>query len=144
MAGRLSKTGGFLRKALLWLLRVYSYLFHLLLSLFLLGIALVVLIEGQHNLKLDMLPWAGAALTRAVLLLGLAGLLCLGLAILGKVRWLFPLWTLIALALMIRGFFLSGYSFSGESHFRLIVWATVGALLAVLGSLSLFGRKSRR
>jgi hypothetical protein len=112
--------------------------------LFLLGIALVVLIEGQHNLKLDMLPWAGAALTRAVLLLGLAGLLCLGLAVLGKLRWLFPLWALVAMALMIRGFFLGGYSFSGASQFKLIVWLTVGAALAFLGSLSLFGRKSRR
>ena len=56
------------------LMRVFSYLFHGLLTLFLLGLAVVALSSGQP-LQLEMLPWQGQALTWWLLAAALVGLL---------------------------------------------------------------------
>jgi hypothetical protein len=130
-----------LRNALLWLLRVGAYLYHLLLSLFLLGLGIFVSSGGENNLKLGMRPWEGAALTRAILILGAVGTISVLLVIVGKLRWLFVLWTLFVLVMMIRGFFLSSYSFADAGQFKFDVWLTVGGLIAFLVSLSLFGKR---
>jgi hypothetical protein len=131
------------RNALLWLLRVYAYGFHLVLALFLIGISTVALTSGT-NLTLGMLPWQGATLTSATLLLGLVGVVCIIMAVTGFVRWLFPLWALIALILMLRGFFLSSYTFPSAGDFRSAVWLSIAAFVAFVGSLSLFGRRRAR
>jgi hypothetical protein len=131
------------RNALFWLLRVYAYGFHLLLGFWLAGMGTVAVASG-HDLTLGMLPWQGASLTRAALLLGLAGVICVALAVTGLARWLFPLWTLFALIMMLRGFFLSPYTFSGAGEFKFAVWLTIGAFVAFVGSLSLFGRRRKR
>ena len=128
-----------MRKALLWLLRVYAYIFHLGLCLFLLTLGIVT--AGQHNLKLGMLPWEGASLARAILILGVVGLVCCLLAMTGALRWLFPLWTLFVFVMMFRGFFFTSYSFEDAAQFKFDLCLTGGALVAFLGSLSLFGRK---
>ena len=132
-----------MRSALLWLLRVYAYVFHLTLALFLLGVGTIALASGRNSLQLGMLPWEGAALTRAVLILGAVGIITIALAVTGAVRWIFPLWALFAAGLMFRGFFVSNYSFPDAGQFRLAFSLTAGALVAFLGSLSLFGRKRR-
>lgn len=129
--------------ALLWLLRIGAYLFHLLLGLFLIGIGIVGWATGPGELKLAMLPWQGAALTRAVIILGGIAIVCVILAIIGKLHWLFPLWALFAFVMMFRGFFLTGYSFTNKDQFHFAVWITSGALAAFLASLSLFSRKRR-
>jgi LPXTG-motif cell wall-anchored protein len=131
------------RNVLWWLLRVYAYLFHLALGLLLAGMAIVALSSGT-DLTLGMLPWQGALLTRAALLLGLLDVICLVLAVTGFARWLFPLWALFALIMMLRGFFLSSYTFPGAGEFKSAVWLTIGALVAFVGSLSLFGRRRKR
>ena len=130
------------RNAFWWLLRVYAYCFHLILGLLLAGMAIVALTSG-HSLTLGMLPWQDAALTRGTLIVGVAGIICVALAVTGFVRWLFPLWALFALYMMLRGFFLSTYAFSDAGEFRFAVWLTIGALVAFLGSLSLFGRRRK-
>lgn len=135
--------GGSLRTAIGWLLRLYSYLFHLILSLFFVGIAIVASLSGKP-LTLKMLPWAGAALNHWVLGLGLAGLLCTVLAVTGIFRWIFPLWTLLVFALMLRGFFLTSYDFGGASEFRGAAWLTFGAFGAFLSSLSVLDRRDKR
>jgi LPXTG-motif cell wall-anchored protein len=122
---------------------VYAYLFHLALSLFLVGVGFVA-VTSQNNLTLGMLPWQGAALTRAILILGVVGIICVALAVTGIARWIFPLWTLVVLGMLVRGFFVSSYSFSGAGEFKTAVWLTIGALVAFLASLSLFGRRRRR
>jgi hypothetical protein len=132
-----------LRNAFLWLLRIGAYIFHLLLSLFLLGLGCAGLLGGESNLKLGMLPWEGAALTRAIVVMGVVGIVCTLLAMAGKLRALFPLWALFVLVLMVRGFFLSSYSFADASQFRFDVWLTVAALIAFLASLSLFSKQRR-
>ncbi|HEY6393639.1 MAG TPA: hypothetical protein VIX89_20320 [Bryobacteraceae bacterium] len=133
-----------MRNALLLLLRVCGYIYHFALCLFLLGLGITGAASGRNNLKLPMLPWEGAALTRAVTILGVLGIVCVLLAITGKLRWLFPLWALFVFVMMFRGFFLSSYSFAGAGQFKFDVWLTAGALAVFLVSLSLFGRGSKK
>jgi len=123
-----------LRSALGLVLRVFAYLFELALALFLLGLGIVAWASSPANLTIGMLPWEGAALTRALLILGVVGLACVLLAG-SRLRWIFPLWCLLVLVMMIRGFFLSSYSFASANQFLFAVWLTAGALIAFLGSL---------
>ena len=123
--------------------RIYSYLYHLILCVFLLGIAFIALSSGHaDDLKLTMLPWEGAKLTYWVLGLSLLGILIILLAVMGRFRALFPLWTLFVFVMMLRGFFLGGNSFAGMDEFKTVLWLTGGAFLAFLGSLT--GLRKRR
>ncbi len=131
-----------MRSALGLLLRIFAYLYELALSLFLLGLGMIALIGGQHTLKLGMLPWENEALTRNILILGAAGLVCVLIAG-SRMRWIFPLWCLFVLVMMFRGFFLSSYRFEDASHFRFAVWLTMGALLAFLGGMTVLGGRGR-
>jgi hypothetical protein len=90
-----------------------------------------------------MLPWEGAALRRMLLILGIVGLACTLLAG-SRLRWTFPLWCLFVLILMIRGFFLSSYSFAGANQFQFAVGLSAGALVAFLGSLGVLRRRASR
>jgi uncharacterized membrane protein len=119
--------------ALRALVRVFSYLFHGLLTLFLLAISVVALSSGQP-LQLEMLPWQGRTLTWWLLGGALAGLVSLILAICRKWRALFFLWTLAVLAIMARGFFFSHYYFAGPPEFHGALYLTGGALIAVFGA----------
>ena len=132
-----------LRNALLWLLRIFAYLFHLLLGLFLIALGIAGWAHLPNNLTLDMLPWKGHTLTWVVLSLGIVAILCVLLAIAGFLRWLLPLWALFAFVMMFRGFYLSGYAFPDRGQFHNALWLTCGALIALLGSLTVLGRKRR-
>ncbi len=126
------------------LLRAFSYLFHLILSVFLLGIAFLAS-SADKPLKLDMLPWEGMALNHWVMGLAIVGLISIVLAVTGLFRYLFPLWALFVFAMMVRGFFLDGFNFDGEAQFSGALWLTFGAFGAFLSSLSvLSGRPSRK
>jgi hypothetical protein len=126
------------------LLRIYSYLYHLGLSLFLLGLSLVALGSNSHTLNLGMLPWKGSALTYFLLASGAGGLLSLVLAWFGKLRFLFLIHAVVAFGMMFRGYFMTGYTFAGKDEFRMAIWLTVGALLAIPGAWSQFRRKVKR
>ena len=104
-----------MRKAIGLLFRLYAYLYHLILCLFLLGIG-VVAYSGGKPLNLGMLPWEGDRLTEGLIGLGIIGLICIFGAITGWFRWLFPLWTLVVFVMMVRGFFLTSYTFSGDER----------------------------
>ena len=119
--------------ALRALMRVFSYLFHLLLTLFLLAISCVALSSGQP-LQLEMLPWQGQTLTWWLLGAALVGLASVILAICRKWRPLFFLWSLAVLAMLARGFFFSHYYFAGPPEFRGALYLTAGALVAVVGA----------
>jgi hypothetical protein len=114
-------------------MRVFSYLFHGLLTLFLLAISVVAWSSGQP-LQLEMLPWQGQTLTYSVLCTALVGLALVILAIFRKWRPLFFLWSLAVLAMMARGFFLSHYYFAGPAEFHGALYLTAGALIAALGA----------
>lgn len=132
-----------MRTAIGFLLRTFSYLFELILSLFLIGISFVAL-TADKPLKLDMLPWEGMRLNQWVLGLGIIGVLLVFLAALGPLRYLFPLWTLFVFIMMLRGFFLTSYHFANDEQFRGAAWLTFGAFGAFLASLSCFDSRRRR
>lgn len=119
--------------ALKALMRIFSYLFHALLTLFLLGLSLVALSSGQ-TLQLDVLPWQGASLTYWLFGAALLGLILVILAVLRKWRPLFFLWSLVVLVMIVRGFFLSAHHFAGPPEFHGALYLTLAALIAALGA----------
>lgn len=127
-------------KAVGLLLRLFGYLFQFLLSLFLIGISIAA---GPNTLQLGMLPWSGPALNHWVMALGIFGLLATILAISGTLRFLFPVWCLAVLLLLFSGYFLSGYRMSGPGEMHVALWLTAGALLAFLGSLTVFRARKK-
>ena len=88
--------------------------------------------------------WKGAALTYWVFALGLMGLIVVILAVTNLFRFLFPLWCLLVAILLIRGYFLSSYVFAGAGQFRFAVWLTIGALVALVASLTLLPPRRRK
>jgi hypothetical protein len=124
------------------ILRLYSYLYHFVLALFLLGISTIAL-TSHSSLNLGMFPWTGEALTKYLFYGSLLGLVSLALAISGIFRYLFPLWTLVVLVLMVRGFLLTGYQFSSKDEFHSVLLLIAGAVLAFLFSLSLLRAPKR-
>jgi hypothetical protein len=124
------------------LFRIYSYLYHLLLALLLLGIAVVSM--DSHTLHLGMLPWKGRTLICWLFGVSLFGLLSIILAWLNRLRILFLLYSLIVFGMMARGYFLGGYAFSGKDEFRFAICLTVGALFAIVGAWSQFRKTGKR
>ena len=55
------------------ILRVYSYIYHLLISVVLLALSFVAFASDNFNLKQDLLPWTGKELVYWMLGLGLIG-----------------------------------------------------------------------
>ena len=104
------------------LLRLYSYLYHLILCVFLLGMSGLAKASDAHSLNLSMLPWKGDELIAWVFYGSILGLITLVLAITGIFRYLFPVWTLLIAILMIRGFLLQGYVFADKSQFYAILF----------------------
>lgn len=132
-----------MRTAIGFLLRVYSYLFHFILGLFLIGIATVADMSAKP-LKMDMLPWEGMTLNHWVLGLGVLAVFCVLLAVTGIFRFLLPLWALFVFIVMFRGFFLTPYDFGSADQFHGAAWLTFGALGAFLSSLSVLENRKRR
>lgn len=123
--------------ALKAIVRGFSYLYHAILALFLIGVSGLALAVAPQSLHLDMLPWTGSTLTYVIFFGALFGLISVVLAFAGKLRVLFFLWALIVVVLMIRGFFFSGFRFDpGAGGVRTAAWLAVGALIALVGAWS--------
>lgn len=114
-------------------MRIYSYLFHLLLALFLLGIGFVGLISGG-NLKMGFLPWEGTTLTYLLLILSLFGILTIVLAFKRIVPIMFFVWSLVVLGLMLKGFIFSSYGFADPGAFFNAICLIAAAMLACVGA----------
>jgi hypothetical protein len=65
---------------------------------------------------------------------GLVGFLCVVLAVKGTLRILLFFFAIHTLYMLVKGLFLSGYSFAGPNDFRNAVILTGGAFLAVVGA----------
>jgi hypothetical protein len=140
---QLHSPGGW-RHLFAMILRVYSYFYHLVLSIFLLGLSIVAM-SSSTVLKMPMLPWTGSELLSWLSWGSVFGLISIALAVTGIFRFLFPLWALAVLVLMVQGYLLKSYTFAGRTDFYVTLWLIGGALLAFLGSLTLLGlRRSRR
>lgn len=119
--------------ALSWLLRIFSYLFAISLSVFTLALAAVAAASG-HPLTLGFLPWKGARLTYWLFGLALIGLISVYLALRGRLRGLFFLWSLAVAGLLIWGFFLTPYSFTPGFPFKSAAWLSGAAFFAMIGA----------
>jgi hypothetical protein len=129
-------------RAIAWLLRVFCYIFHTVLCLALLGLGGVAMMSDVHDMKIETLPWHGAALNCWLIGLGIFGLLSVLLAIMGKIRFLLALWSIFVLGLLLKGVFLTpGVTFSGRDDFRDWLWLIGGATLALIGSFTLLGKR---
>jgi len=125
------------------LLRLFSYVFHGLLALFLIAVSGFALVSGTPSLQMGMLPWTGMTLAEVVLGAALFGLLTVVLAVLARWRVLFFLWSLAVVVLLIRGYIFSGYHFE-HGGVSTAAWLTVGSLVALLGAWFQLFRKLRR
>ncbi|MBK5292667.1 MAG: hypothetical protein JJE04_13435 [Acidobacteriia bacterium] len=127
------------------ILHIYSYLFHFLLAVFLVGVALVAWLSGTPNFNLDMLPGSGVKLIHYLLYCNLAGLAAVILAITGRLRFLYAIYGIAVFVLTVRGVFFSSYTYDGIDAFKQALWFTLAASVAMLGSLSqVRARKGRR
>lgn len=124
-------------RAIAWLLRVFCYLFHTILSLALLGLGVVAVHSDVTDMKVETLPWQGVELNHWLIGLGLTGLVCVILAVSGKVRFLLSLWSIYALVMLVRGvFFNPAVTFSGSEDFHDWLWLIAGAVVALIGSFT--------
>ena len=125
------------------ILRVYSYLYHLILCLFLLGISIIAILS-TGLLRLEVLPWQDDDLVQWLLCGSLAGILSIILAVTGIFRYLFPVWALVVLVMLIRGYLIQPYTFAGKDPFYQTLWLIGGALIAFLASMTLFTKPKKR
>jgi len=117
------------------IIRAFSYVFHTILALFLAAASGMALAFASQSLHLDMLPWTGRTLAFVVFFGSLCGLLTVALAVTGRLRLLFFLWSLVVTVLMIKGYFFSGYRFEPGSV-RTALYLILGSLLSLLGAWS--------
>lgn len=125
------------------IVKIFSYLFHLVLALFLVGMSMVSLSSGLA-LQLDMFPWQPGRLAVWLLILNLAGIATILLAVTGKIRVLFLFWSLAVLVVMVRGFFLGPYNFTGPLGFSWAIYLTLAAIVAAIGGWLQFRQASAR
>jgi len=125
------------------LVRLFSYLYHGLLCLFLLAISGMALLTDMHSLQLDMLPWKGTSLTYWVLGSGLLGLATLVLALRGTLPSLFFVWSLAVLVMLVKGYVFSGFFFD-TGEFRTAIFLILGALIATCGAWYRMTRRTER
>jgi hypothetical protein len=116
------------------LLKFYAYLFHLALSTFLIGIAILARVSHQP-LHLEMVPFDQEEMIARVSLLSLLGFICIFLAWVRIFEFMFPLWSLSVVVLMVWGFFFTSYSFNGLSGLEWAVLLILGAIFAFFGSV---------
>ncbi len=125
------------------MMRAYAYAYHFLTALFLLGIAVVTYLGGKHTIDTGgMTDMTGEPLTRALLGIGLGGIVCVILAILGRFRWLFTIYAACAMVTMFRWFFLSSYRFENADAFQGAIWLFVGSVGAFLCSFPKMGSRT--
>ena len=125
------------------LLSFFGYVFHGLLCLILLAVSGLAISAGAQSLHLGMLPWTGSTLLYTLLFGSLAGLVVIVLAIKGRWRPLFVLWSLVVAILLLKGYIFSGYRFS-PGEFGTAMFLIVCSLVALLGSGMGRGSRARR
>jgi hypothetical protein len=117
------------------LLRFYSYAFHALFAFIALAVAVVSLVSGPLTVNFYLLPWSDKALVLPLIGLALAGVVVLLLAVRGKTQGLFLAWSVLLLALTVRFFFFTRFSFTPSTgDYRVALYIILAAMIAVLGA----------
>jgi hypothetical protein len=115
------------------IMRYFSYLFHIVLALFLLALAGVAASTGTGSLRLGMLPWTGDTLNYVLIFGSLVGLAIVLLAMKGVLRFLFLIWAFLVVVLLVKGYIFSRYTFA-PNEFRIAALLILGSLLSLLGA----------
>ena len=115
------------------LLRIFSYLFHFLSGLFLLGVAVEATISHQP-LNLPMLPFGDSNLLLGTYMLGIFALLATVLVWNRTFKYIFPLWAAGTVYALIKGFFFSSYVFDGTGDLKAAVLYLAASILAMIGA----------
>jgi len=123
------------------LLRVFSYLYHGLLALFLLVVSILALTSGAHSLHLDMLPWSGATLAWILLASALIGLIAVARSIRRARYGLLFLWSLVVAVMLLKGYVFSAYRFAAGAGVSTAGYLVLGSWLALLGAWFSLGRR---
>ena len=116
-------------------LRGYSYVFEGVLSLMAIGVGSLAALSTNASLHIGWLPFDQQRLTGWLLGLGIAGLLCVLLAVLGRLRILLFLFALAVAVILIKGWFLGTYTFAGPADAKSAAYLAAGSLLAAVGSI---------
>lgn len=116
------------------LLRLFSYLYHSLLALFLLAVSALALGSGAASLHLEMLPWRGATLAWILLAASIFGLVAVVLAITRARSALLFLWSLVVAGMLLQGYLFSSYRFAPGVGVRTAAYLVLGSWLALLGA----------
>ncbi len=124
------------------LLRVFSYLYHGVLALFLLLVSALALGSGAASLHLDVLPWSGVTLAWILLAASLLGLIAVLLAATRGRALLFFLWSLSVVAMMLKGYVFSSFRFAPGVGVHTAACLVLGSWLALLGAWFALGRKA--
>jgi hypothetical protein len=98
---------------------------------------------GPQSMHLAMFPWTGAKLAGILLFGGLFGLSSVLLAVMGKLRFLFLLWSLAVASVLLNHFLFGSYRFA-PGEWRPALYLVLSAWLAVLGAIFLMFDKPRR
>lgn len=123
-------------RVIAFLLRVFSYLFHFVLSVFLLGIGLIGKMSSETaSFYTPLLPGDSGDQAGYAVWLGLAGLVSVILAATGRFRPLLVVWACAVVVLCFRGLFWGTYTYQGRDPFESALWFFGGTVLAFIGSL---------
>jgi hypothetical protein len=118
-----------------FILRSFSLLFHGAFALLLLGLSVVSFLTGAHTFEFYILPWKGETLAYVLLGLAITGVLIVLLAMRGTARMVFFVWSLFVLALIVRGYFFSYYTFvPGSGQLQMALWVLLAAVIAAIGA----------
>lgn len=115
------------------LLRLFAWLYHGVLALFLLALSGLAITADMHSLRLRMLPWEGESLTWWLLGISIAALVLVLLSIRRIVPALFFVWALAVFVFMTKSYIFSGYHFGG-GDLRTALYLIAGSALALLGA----------
>jgi hypothetical protein len=126
------------------LLRLFSYLYHGLLALFLLLVSALALASGAASLRLDMLPWSGATLAWVLLGASLFGLIAVLLAMTRGRALLLFLWSLVVAVMLVKSYVFSSYRFAAGAGVYAAVYLVLGSWLALLGAWFALGSKAAK
>jgi len=118
-----------------FILRLFSFLFLVPLTLFFLAVGAFAVTQGVFNMNLEMLPWTGSSLTWWVFGLSLTGAIAILLALRKKVRVLYALYALVVFGLSLNAVFRSGYRFDGPTDFYWALAFCGAALIAAAGAM---------
>jgi hypothetical protein len=116
-------------------LRVYSYTFEAALCLAALAFSAVIVASPHEDVRLGWLPWTGETLGAVLAVFGLAGLVFVLLALLGRARILLLLFALAGLVVVTRGLFFTAWKFSGIVQVRYGIYFVLALFFGLLGAV---------